>query len=132
MHIYNARKAPVELVRLPTAVVSDLATRAVSLAAAVGPEISGPRVAGLVDRAGRHFFELGRRAGLRTAPEVPAGPPPAAFRDAGSGLVHLVYHEMVVRFAPRTPKKTRDAILGKYQLAVRRRNPFVGDQTHRS
>jgi hypothetical protein len=34
MHICNTRKVPIELVPLPTAIVSDLATRSVSLAAA--------------------------------------------------------------------------------------------------
>ena len=128
MHIYNTRKVPIELVPLPTAIVSDLATRSVSLAAAIGPEISGPRVGGLIDRAGRHFFELGRRAGLRTQPVIPKGPPPAAFRDAASGLVHVVYHELVVRFASGLAKKTRDAILKARGFKVRRMNPFVPEQ----
>ena len=128
MHIFNTRKVPIELVALPTAIISDLATRSVSLAAAIGPEISGPRVGGLIDRAGRHFFDLGRRAGLRTQPVVPKGPPPGAFRDAASGLVHVVYHELVVRFTSGLAKKTRDAILKSRGFQVRRVNPFVPDQ----
>jgi subtilisin family serine protease len=128
VHIYNTRKVPIELVPLPTAIVRDIATRSVSLAAAIGPEISGARVGGLIDRAGRHFFELGRRAGLRTQAEVPKGPPPAAFRDAASGLVHVVYHELVVRFASGVTKKTREAILKTHGFQVRRTNPFVPEQ----
>ena len=128
MHIYNTRKVPIELVPLPTAMVTDLATRSVSLSAAFGPEISGPRVGGLIDRAGRHFFELGRREGLRTQPVLPKGPPPGAFRDAASGLVHVVYHELVVRFASGLAKKTRDKILKTHGFQVRRTNPFVPEQ----
>ena len=64
----------------PRTIRVDLAGRAYDIA--IGP--------GLIDRAGRHFFELGRRAGLRTQPVIPKGPPPAAFRDAASGLVHVV------------------------------------------
>jgi len=128
MHIHNTRKVPIELVPLPTAIVTDLATRSVSLAAAIGPEISGPQVGGLIDRAGRHFFDLGRRAGLRTQPQAPTGPPPAAFRDATSGLVHVVYHEMVVRFGAGVAKKRREAILKTRGFQVRRTNPFIPEQ----
>lgn len=55
-------------------------------------------------------------------------PPIPVFRDERSGLLKTVYREIVVRFVPRTPAAKRAAILRKFRLEVRRRNPLVTGQ----
>lgn len=78
--------------------------------------------------ASRGVFELGLATGPAGAPAADAGPPPAVFRERESGLVRTVYHEVVVRFKPGTPERTRRSALKKHNLEVRRENPFVADQ----
>ena len=51
----------------------------------------------------------------------------AVFRDP-SGVLRMVYREVVVRFAPRTPATKRKQVLDKFGLEVRTRNSFHGDQ----
>jgi subtilisin family serine protease len=48
----------------------------------------------------------------------PKGPPPVAFREAQTGLLHIVYREVTVRFMRGTPQKTRRALLRKYAMVV--------------
>ena len=74
----------------------------------------------MVDASISHFNAS--RPDGRRIPDIPV------FRDERSGLLKTVYREIVVRFAPRTRAKTRAAILRKFRLEVRRRNPLVPDQ----
>jgi subtilisin family serine protease len=52
---------------------------------------------------------------------------PAVFYDP-SGTLRVVYREVVVRFEPNTPEKSRKAVLEKFGLEVRDKNAFHGDQ----
>ncbi|HSK75347.1 MAG TPA: hypothetical protein VLQ45_02735, partial [Thermoanaerobaculia bacterium] len=74
---------------------------------------------GLVSRGARAFFRIGRQQ---------PGPPPVAFRETTSGLLHVVYREIVIRFTPATAQKRRRDILEDRGFKVRRVNPFVPDQ----
>ena len=92
------------------------------------PAAGEPRSTGaLVARASRSVFEIGLRGGKMSVPEPPKGPPVATFRDQSSGAIRLVYREIAVRFG-RVPAATRDKILARYGLVVRRHNPFVKSQ----
>ena len=126
MHILNVRKQAIELVPLPTTVMEDEVTRSLSVAAAITPGM--PRIVGLIERAGRAVFDIGRRAGPAEPPRPQKGPPPVAFREAASGLIQVVYRELIVRFKAKTPQKVQQRILNKYGFEVRRRNPFVRNQ----
>ena len=103
---------------------------------AFGPEfdVSGSedssRFSRQVTTAARATFEMGSKgvavAAVRAA--APPARPPAAFVEEQSGLLRVVYKEVVLRFRPKTPKKTRDAILRKHGFVVRSRSPFAPDQ----
>src|SRR5262245_32980927 len=128
MHMLNANKEPIELQPLETEVVRNRATRAVTVRAAVDTERDPVNAAGLVARACRTHFNIGLREGKAAAPEAPEGPPPVAFREADSGLLHVIYREITVRFKYGTSQKTRSDILKKYDLKVRDVNSYVDDQ----
>jgi subtilisin family serine protease len=51
----------------------------------------------------------------------------ATFCD-DTGKLRIVYREAIVRFEPATPQAKRRAVLAKFKLEVRARNPFIGDQ----
>lgn len=59
---------------------------------------------------------------------VQAGPPPVAFRERASGLLQIVYQEIVVRFDPAIPERRRRDILHHEGFEVRRVNPFFPEQ----
>jgi subtilisin family serine protease len=130
MFIYNAKKQPVQLVALDTEVVTDRATRSLSVAVkGVDPERDPHNTSALVARAARAFFEIGaapQKAGVTA--EAPKGPPPVAFRESKTGLLHVVYREVVVRFRPGTTQKRRADMLKKHGFKVRRVNPFFSNQ----
>ncbi|MDQ3798289.1 MAG: S8 family serine peptidase [Acidobacteriota bacterium] len=88
--------------------------------------------ASLVSRASRAFFEIGQETVGKTlgitAPSPPSGPPPVVFREKETGLLHVVYREVVVRFKPGTTKKMQETILKDRGFKIRRRNPFVPHQ----
>lgn len=72
-----------------------------------------------VARAVRTFFGTG---------EQRSGPPPVAFRETASGLLHVAYREIVIRFTPATSRKRRRDILKGRGFEVCRVNPFIPDQ----
>lgn len=80
----------------------------------------------LVARAARAFFEIGGRQPGKAVPKV--GSPPVVFRETASGLLHVVYREIVVRFTHETSQKRRRDILKDGGFKIRRTNPFVPDQ----
>lgn len=51
----------------------------------------------------------------------------AVFRDP-AGALRVIYREVVIRYAPRTPPKQKKAVLDKFGLEVRDRNPYHDDQ----
>lgn len=53
---------------------------------------------------------------------------PAVFEDSESGLIRVVYKEIVLRFGPGTPKTTQRKILAKYGFKLRHANRFVAEQ----
>ena len=129
MFVYNARKQPVKLVPLQTEIVRERMTRAVTVAVrGVQPQRESPNTSGLVARAARAFFDIGRTAPSKAAVAEPKGPPPVAFRQADTGLIHVVYREIVVRFRPGTSNRTRQALLKKHGFKVRRVNRFFPNQ----
>jgi subtilisin family serine protease len=105
----------------------------------VPPEILDPSVLGTpgssalvasspLRRAHRAFFGQDRVTGPVRATPAPTGPPPTTFREVATGLVRTFHREIVLRFEPSTPQRTRKRILRDKGLAVRRQNGFVEDQ----
>src|SRR5262245_25660861 len=130
MFMLDATKQKIELVPLETSVDRDRATRTLMVRVRGGSEHDPANAASLVTCASRAFFEIGqpgKRASV-AAEQPPKGPPPVAFRETKTGLLHLVYREVVIRFRPGTAQKKRQQILKKSGLKVRRTNPFVSDQ----
>lgn len=129
MYILTADKQRIELQPLETSIVRDSATRSLAVRAAVSPEEDPVNAAGLIARACRTHFDIGAPTGKAfAAAEEPKGPLPVAFREAATGLLHVVYREVVVRFGHGVAEKRRRSILGKYGLKVREVNSFVKDQ----
>jgi subtilisin family serine protease len=128
MYMLNANKERIELQPLETEVVTNSVTRAVTVRAAVDTARDPVNAAGLVARACRTYFDIGLRAGKVAAAETPQGPPPVAFREAETGLLHVIYREVTIRFKHGVSQKTRQAILKKHNFNVRAVNAFVEDQ----
>jgi subtilisin family serine protease len=128
MYMLNANKERIELQPLETGVVTNAATRAVTVRAAVDSARDPVNAAELVARACRTHFDIGLRAGKAAAAEPPQGPPPLAFREGDTGLLHVLYREVTIRFKHGISQKTRQAILKKHDFKVRAVNPFVKDQ----
>jgi subtilisin family serine protease len=128
VYMLNANKERIELQPLETEVVTDAATRAVTVRAAVDSARDPVNAAGLVARACRTHFDIGLREGKASAAEPPQGPPPVAFREADTGLLHVIYREVTIRFKHGLSQKKRQSILKKYDFKVRDVNPFVQDQ----
>ena len=127
MYMLSASKEKITLAPLETH-LTESPTRGLAVRAAVDRDKDPANAAALVARACRNFFEIGRRAGIAEEPPKPEGPAPVAFREAQSGLLHVVYREITVRFKHGTPQKNRRALLAKYTLKVRHTNAFVEDQ----
>lgn len=127
MYMLNSRREKIQLARLGTEILEDPVTRRAAVAVAARRGRDPVNATGLATRASRAFFEFGRQAGMEPAP-APSGPPPVVFRETASGLLHMVYREMVIRFAHATSEKRRRDILKKEGLKVRRINLFIPDQ----
>jgi subtilisin family serine protease len=129
MYLFSKHNRRVELTPLATEIVTDATMN--RLAVDVQPHRrDGPvNVNALVSRACRAFFEIGRESAAKPVAEKAGsrreGPPPVAFREDESGLLHVVYREIVVRFKPGTPQKTQEKILKDGGFQVRRTNTFV-------
>ena len=128
MYMLGADKQRITLARLDTEVVEDRATRTLAVRAAVDRRRDPVNAEALIARASRTFFEIGKKQGKTSSPKEHKGPPPVAFRDTETGLLHVVYREVVIRFRHGTSGKKRRAILKHHGLVVRRRNPFIPDQ----
>ena len=93
----------------------------------VGGSEDSSRFSRQVTTAARTSFEMGvRKIGAKASSRK--GRPPAAFVEEESGLLRTVYKEVVLRFRPKTQKKTRDKILKKYGFSVRKKSAFARDQ----
>lgn len=127
MHALDARKQKIALVPLPTSVRRDptLKRPVVTVQARHGAD--PPEAPALVARTARSRFEIGRRTTTKPSTKH-EGPPPVAFRERATGLVRVVYREIVVRFRAGTPERSRTAMLRAHGLVVRRKNAFVRDQ----
>jgi len=128
MYMLGADKQRISLARIDTEIITDPALRTFAVAAAVNRHRDPVNAAALIARAGRTFFEIGQKTGKAAAPKEPKGPPPCAFRDTETGLLHVLYRELVVRFRHGTPEKTRRDLLKQHGLEVRRQNSFIPDQ----
>lgn len=130
MYILNKRREKVQLTRLGTEIMEDPATGRTAVAVATRQGRDPVNASALVARAARAFFEIREpRLGKAAAATQPlAGPPPVAFLETASGLLHVVYREIVVRFTQATSQKRRWDILRGRGFRVRRTNPFVPDQ----
>jgi subtilisin family serine protease len=128
MYMINANKERISLVPLETHVSRSTMTRGLAVRAAVDRDQDPVDAAALVARACRTFFEIGRRESVAAEPPAPKGPSPVAFREEETGLLHVVYREVVVRFQHSTPQKTRQALLNKHGFKVRAKNAFFEDQ----
>jgi subtilisin family serine protease len=118
----------IRLTRLDSEVLADPVTRSLGVAVSTRRNRDPINAAALVTRASRAFFEIGRESARAAVPEPQQGPPPAVFRETASGLLRVVYRELVVRFGPGVSDKRRQAILKNYRLVVRRMNAFVPQQ----
>lgn len=120
MHVYDGRKQPIELELLED---EGRAVRA-------GVRAFGGAGETAVARASRAFFEMGRMSGpvAFAAAPVSADPPPAVFRERGSGRLRTFYRELVVRFHSKVTAKRRQQVLDTHGLAVRDTNAFVRAQ----
>jgi subtilisin family serine protease len=118
VHFYDAHMNPVELELLPRALPDDL--YAVS---PWRPTADAIAEASAVLRAARAFFGLGRGGSL-----LSDGPPPAVFRDLGSGLIRTFRREVVVRFSAGVSPRRQARLLAAHRLEVRRRNRYVAGQ----
>ncbi len=127
MYMLNANKKRIQLQALETEITED-ASMAISVRAAVNPKRDPVNAQGLIARACRAHFEIGKRDGFAAEAAIPEGPPPVAFRESDTGLLHVLYRELTVRFKPGVAAQKRKKILGKYQLKQRSANPFVKDQ----
>jgi subtilisin family serine protease len=130
MYMLTASKKRLQLARLDTEVVEDRATRAIAVAVNANPKRDTVNTSGLVARASRAFFGIGGDVEGKALAEMEAlqGPPPVAFRETTTGLVRLVYREVVIRFKYGVAKKTRDNILNERGFKIRRENPFIAEQ----
>lgn len=132
MFVYNAQRKKVQLVPLETEFVTDRVSRRATVAVRrVQPEREPTNTSGLVARAARAFFEVGRAGSGKAAAAAssePKGPPPVCFRESTTGLLHMVYRELVIRFRAGLPSTTRSALLKKYGFKVRRVNPYFKNQ----
>ncbi len=115
----------------------------VPLPAEMRPGSGGPvfrlrgseHILGRVTRAVRTFLDMGRSGmpgstARGVAPDFAASAQgfPAVFREQDSGLIRLVYREVVIRFVAGTSDSKRKAILADRGLAVRRQNRLIPDQ----
>jgi len=127
MHALDANKEKVELVAMPTTVRRDSVSRRQVVAVQARKGADPPEAPALVARTGRARFEIGRKTAAK--PEVKqVGPPPAAFRERKTGLVRVVYREIMVRFRHGTSERSRAAMLREHGLIVRRKSASVRDQ----
>src|SRR5688572_834635 len=111
MHFLTRARERIELTPLATSVVVDPTSH--RLAVTTEPtDASLFNAADLVTRASQGLFEMAQPIGKKTLEPKPLeGPPPTAFRESTTGLLRVVYREIVVRFKPNTPAKTRRTIL---------------------
>lgn len=131
MYMLTATKKRLQLARLETDVVEDRVTRAFTVAVNASPKRDPVSASALVARASRAFFEIGgdiEGKAMADGAAAPKGPPPVAFRESETGLLRLVYREVVIRFKHGISKKMRGSILKKEGFKVRRVNPFIPDQ----
>lgn len=129
MYMLNANKERIKLQPLETEVSVEAATRAVVVRTAINRRRDPINAEALVARACRTHFEIGLSDGKSIfAAAPPPGPPPVAFRESDTGLLHVMYREVTIRFKPGVTAKRRKQIFSKYQLKVRSTNPFIEDQ----
>jgi len=98
-----------------------MSTGRVMRAAQAAFDFPGPEAMGAV-RAGGETFDPRRLGALVAKKDL------SAFEDTESGLLRLLYREVMVRFRPGTARVKREAIVRKFGLAVRARHPLVDDQ----
>jgi subtilisin family serine protease len=127
VHALDAYKRKIALVPMKTAVRRDPVQRRPVVAVQAQRGADPPEAPALVARTGRARFEIGRRAAGKPTTEH-QGPPPVTFRERDTGLVRVVYREIVVRFRAGVSERTRAALFAEDGLVVRRKNSFVRDQ----
>lgn len=124
MHFYTAERRKVALQALKLEPFGDHSDYGVGFR--VPDTEYGTRAAEQVTRAARMIFEMtskvrGRRA-MSTAVR------PAVFEDAESGLLRLVYKEIMIRLRKGVPARIRDQILRKHGFGIRSKSRFVPNQ----
>jgi subtilisin family serine protease len=126
--LIDKRGQRLRLRRLEAEALIDPVTRDFEMAVATRRGRMPVETSSLASRAARAFFELGGRATKAALPEPVQGPPPTVFRETETGLLRMVYREIVIRFYSHTSDARRRAILADGGFEVRRVNPFVADQ----
>ncbi|MCP3959414.1 MAG: S8 family serine peptidase [bacterium] len=122
MHFYTAARNRIELDHLDSRIALEggLPFVAVPEAEAAAPMVS--------NAARAHFGMAPRRGAVRSAAPVTKAPPPAVFRERATGLLRVVYREMVIRFKSKVTARQRRQILAKHGLKERSRNSFIRRQ----
>jgi subtilisin family serine protease len=133
MYLFSKHNQRIELVPLETEIVKDTTTRRLLVGVEAGRRAATPlNATALVSRASRAFFDIGRDIAGKATDEgfstPPIGPPPVVFREKETGLLHVVYREITVRFKPGTPEKMQEKILKDGGFKIRQRNDFFSDQ----
>ncbi len=124
MHFYGADNKKVTLKQLKLTRFSDQAEYGVGFG--VTQREYGARVAEQVTRAAQMIFEMTSTVRGRMAVETAVEP--AVFEDTKSGMLRMVYKEIMIRVRRGVSAKKRDQILRKHGFVVRSRNRFVRDQ----
>ena len=126
MYIYTASRNRVELEEVSTDVEPGVGGPVFRLA---GSEQASTRVT----RAARAFLDMGSRSAPSfnmSARELRpiTTTPPAVFREKATGLLRVVYKEVMLRFKAGTSEKTRERILKKQGLEISAQNALIPDQ----
>lgn len=69
----------------------------------------------------RHFEMPSHMGAVRAARQARDVIPPAVFEESQTGVVRVVYKEVVIRFGSKVDRKRRKQILDKHNLKIRRK-----------
>ena len=121
MHFLSTQRERVELEFLDARLSEEGGSRALAVS---GQAMASP----LVTEAARAHFEMVPARGGRRLALGEEKPPPSVFRERGTGLLRMVYREVVIRFKSRVKADTRRKILAKHGLKERAKNRFYRRQ----
>lgn len=125
MHIYGASRTKIDLEPVLTDIIVPPGDGLMFAARGSSESVSAASLK--ITRAAAAFLGFGGPATSRTA-ALQGRTAPFVVRESATGLLRTYRNEIVIRFKPKTPLKTRNAILEKHGFVSRRVNPFVKNQ----